>query len=557
MVLLACCAAAPAASIAAERVELPIDSASAQQDVRSSLVKIKVPLPASTPKPYPAACDWVQYLRFKHVDGPAKSTDAAAVSVLMPGVLEGATAFDQVARNTIREQARRGRHIEVWGIDRRSACVEDLTGLDHLERTGDAKATTDYYYRGRELDGRKFAGFKAPRVVAEFGIARTVSDYYSVITEELPDQAWRERHVICGGHSLGGPITELFAAWDADGKASTTEDAGYRQCAGFVGFDTPLAGRTLTSSSRVNPTMQAVTAGLLKTLDNATVRSLRAGSAPRSVDLAGIGPETMTLLDAVGAIAARNPDADLTETLSYVPDTPTIKTFFHLQGSASMDRFLFSKDSVREQRYSAMAMLGQVMDDNGGVFSLVHSSIGFFEGPVVRNRFALQAGQIPGLGGLIRGGSLFQPKRSAAKPLIRWRDYDELGSAPAITAGTTAADEITDAREFARVQSEGPTNMVESYFPTRIMLDLSLVGAGSRSGTLANFVHADGIFKAPRFTIVGGDGLLNTRSHADPHVVLPGYQHLDVLTAAERQNNGQPEGSSQAFANLIDAAIAD
>lgn len=541
--------AAPAAS--AEREEYPIASASLQTDVRSSLVTLHVPLPASTPKPYPAACDWLQYLRFRHADGPAQSTDADAVAVLMPGVIEGATAFDIIARNTIREQARRGRHIEVWGIDRRSACLEDLTGMDEIERSGDFRAASNYYYRGGTINGRKFGGFKVSRVLAEFGLRQTISDYYDVIVGELPDQAWRERRVICGGHSLGGPLTEFFAAYDRDRDPATTHDAGYRQCAGYMGFDTALASGSSLVNLRRDRNFQKLTGGLTRLISDASIRSLRAGTVPGYVDIGGIGPETMALLDAVGAFAHRDPDADLTPILAEVPDTPTIKQFFHLQGSRDLGRYLFSNDSLRQQRYSAMAMLGQVMDDNAAVISLVRTSIGFFEGPVIRNHFANGVNGIPGLSTLLGKGSLFLPRPDASKPLIRWRNYDDLPAG----GSTRPADEITDARDFARIQFEGPTNMTEAYFPIRLMLDLSLFSAGSRSAGLDQFPHGRGIYQSPRFTVIAGDGVRIGPS-PDPHVVLPGYQHLDVVTAAEVQNNGKPEGSSQAFANLIDRALA-
>ena len=47
--------------------------------------------------------------------------------------------------------------------------------------------------------------------------------------------------MICGGHSLGGPLTAAFASWDFDGDPATRRDAGYKQCAGLVGLDTTLA----------------------------------------------------------------------------------------------------------------------------------------------------------------------------------------------------------------------------------------------------------------------------------------------------------------------------
>ncbi len=39
-------------------------------------------------------------------------------------------------------------------------------------------------------------------------------------------------------------------------------------------------------------------------------------------------------------------------------------------------------------------------------------------------------------------------------------------------------------------------------------------------------------------------------------VILPGYNHLDVVTAARRQNDGRPEGSSRALSDFALKVIA-
>ncbi len=51
----------------------------------------------------------------------------------------------------------------------------------------------------------------------------------------------RKRKLVCGGHSLGGPLTAALASWDFDGDPETTKDAGYNQCAAFVGLDTTVS----------------------------------------------------------------------------------------------------------------------------------------------------------------------------------------------------------------------------------------------------------------------------------------------------------------------------
>lgn len=54
-------------------------------DVAESVVRVKVPLPASA-GPRPEACDWLSYLRFRHKDGPAAAADADKILVAQPGM---------------------------------------------------------------------------------------------------------------------------------------------------------------------------------------------------------------------------------------------------------------------------------------------------------------------------------------------------------------------------------------------------------------------------------------------------------------------------------------
>lgn len=55
-------------------------------------------------------------------------------------------------------------------------------------------------------------------------------------------------------------------------------------------------------------------------------------------------------------------------------------------------------------------------------------------------------------------------------------------------------------------------------------------------------MHKEGLTANPEVTFVAGDGLLADHIPQDENpVVLPGYQHLDVLTAAPVQNDGSRE----------------
>ena len=550
-----------AAGAAADRVETPVVSASLQTDVAESLVRLHVPMPASA-APHPEACDWIQYVRFRSVTGPTQSMEADAVAVLMPGIMEGAGAFRILGRNAVREAARRGRAIEVWALDRRANCLEDLTGLNRFEQTGDSRDATDYYFRGKAIDGRTFAGWDVnDRVLADIGMAQTISDYGAVLTRELPSQPWRERHVICGGHSLGGPLTQIFAGWDFDGDRSTDADAGFRQCAGFVGFESMLDLDLTKDSPLLRAGINLLSLGQVNFLRRISVSALKSGRIPRRVDLPGADPLSTTVLEALGTAAFKAPEAAATPMLDAVPRAKSIEEYYHLMGSANFSRILFSKDSIRDYSYTNAGLLGQLLDDNGTPFSGIRISFGFFEGgPLRRNTVADQVSLIPGLNLALQKNNLMLPrKQKPGGPLTGWRNYDALGSGPTqVGAGlTTPGTEVTDARDLARILHEGPTNFTESYFPTRIVSDLAAFYIGDRGGDLAPFTYDHPMRRKPRMDALGGSGVAKKAGlgSPDPFVMMPGYEHVDAITAAEKQNNGKPEGSTKVLTDLIDRVV--
>jgi hypothetical protein len=54
--------------------------------------------------------------------------------------------------------------------------------------------------------------------------------------------------------------------------------------------------------------------------------------------------------------------------------------------------------------------------------------------------------------------------------------------------------------------------------------------------------------------LLAGDGILAGDGSVDPElnaIIAPGYQHLDVLTAAQKQNDGRPEIISTNLAAFV------
>ncbi|MBJ7521828.1 MAG: hypothetical protein JHC84_19170, partial [Solirubrobacteraceae bacterium] len=155
-VAVAVLAAAPAS---AARTEQPLATPPGPfPDVTRSLVTIDAPMPEGVPA-HPAACDQLRYYRYRHTGGPADPQQADAVFVNMPGVLGGAGSLEMHGLGVVQQAAERGRSVEVWGLDRRSNCLEDRHGLDAALRANDAGVALDYYFGRKPVEGRTFGGF--------------------------------------------------------------------------------------------------------------------------------------------------------------------------------------------------------------------------------------------------------------------------------------------------------------------------------------------------------------------------------------------------------------
>ncbi|WP_051735613.1 hypothetical protein [Streptomyces sp. NRRL B-3229] len=531
------------ASAESARTETAVGSSGG---VTETVVRVKAPLPASFGA-RPAACDWLSYLRYRSSAGPASSADADRVLVAQPGILEGAGAFDSVARNTVTRSAQQGRHLEFWALDRRSNCLEDHTGT----ASGDQHTAVDYYYRGKQVAGRTFAGFVGDGRLgwmARLGIEQTVRDQYDLLAAELPDQKVRKDKVLCGGHSLGGVITGYFATADFDGDPATTADAGQNQCAGYFALDTTVSTSLGDLSGSIPDDTGLPDIGLGYGVVQV---GLDSGLFPRSLSAPVLlNPETMTLLAIAGVGAVQDPDGE-SDLPDYLPRNTNIEATNRFLFSRDTATFLTGSPTVKDFRLTNEAVLGALMDDQSVPLAFLQSSVGFFDGgPVTDKNFPVTNGSSaqPGLFGAEYKAIPAEPHG----PLYTWRNYDRIGDAddPGYrssdgTPFTAAGKEVTDIQELARSMGTQPLDFTEQYFPTKLVTDLEL----STSPQVKRLVvHPDGLTARPTLTVLAGDGLLAGRIPADLHpVVADGYQHLDVLTAAPVQNNGRPEPVSTAL----------
>jgi hypothetical protein len=555
-------ASLPAASAAAvrhgprTRIETPIRSAAPDRRVvRESYVRLRAPLPASD-GPRPPACDWIGYLRFRAVHGPRSAWRADAVFVTMPGIFAGASMLDQFARNTVRAAAAHGRHVEVWTLDRRSNCLEDHFGTAVAARAHNAKIAFDYYFHGGQARGRRFAGYKTSQQAAflsHVGLSRTVRDEYIVIARNVPRRL-RTRKVFCGGHSLGGPLTTAFADWDFDGNPRTTRDAGYNQCAGFFALDTRLS--LGSSSGGGSPSV-----GLAQALAAASNGSPYVNAPPFT-------PETIQAVAPTGVAAFQQPGAQSSVPL-WTPDDANFQATYRTLFSRDAANAITQIPSIRDFRVTNEVALAAIFDDNSAPVTILRASLGTYTGgPVAQKSFPAPYGSGSGSsGGLVDGMHLMIPT-AAHGPLYRWWNFNRVGrpgTPVQLDDGghpfTSRASEISDIHQFARIQFEAPADFSEQYFPTRLLADESDAEGGDRSGDLASLRY-DGIPRRPALYADAQHGIEDGAA-APPRgpapnawIRLTGYDHIDVATAAWRQNSGHGEAESRGLATWAAKVLA-
>ena len=526
------------------QVSRPVHSAAPDADlVTESFVRVYEPLPKRD-GPHPNACDWISYLRFRSANGPRRPSRADAVFVIIPGFLGGAASFDQVARNTVRDAARKGEHVEFWALDRRSNCLEDDRGVRAAARARNPEIGYDYYWHNRAVGGKRFGGWVTPQQadwLNHVGLAQTMRDWHAVLRAGIPNRRVRAHKVFCGGHSMGGPMTAAFASWDFDNDPKTKSDAGYRQCAGFVGLDTRLE----VGTPQIDPTNPSAV----------LLAAVLAGNSPY-VNEPPLVPETIQLPPVFGVGAFYHPTG-----------TDLLRNLPHSENIELAQRFLFSRDAVnfatgepniRDFRITNDADLAGVFDDNSAPLFFMRSSLGFLTGGELTDKNFPQPNP-----------TLALPADESARYV--WQNYDLVGkngrAIPLNDEGdpyTSRESEASDIHEFARTQFEAPANFIEQYFPTKLLKDLQRAGRGDRSGSLSHLKYDDGPSRRPAIIVRAGDSMDNSAPDSGPpingeppnekplsrSITIPGYNHLDVLTAARRQNDGRPEPTAHALAGF-------
>ncbi|MEC3919382.1 hypothetical protein [Nocardia sp. CDC160] len=533
----------PLSNNAADRSERVVDN---DGTVEISHVTLRSPLPVEFPS-HPEGLDHLTYLRYRLVDGPREAAAADAILLIQPGNYGGPYSLDPLARATLVAAAAKGRTVEFWALARRSEGTQDSTGIEAARAAGDPGIAVDYYFRGKEIGGRVFEGFRggdAMPYLAELGFAQVVRDTFEVVTRELPDPAVRREKLFIGGHSGGASVMAAFGSWDFDGVP------GHEYCKGFIALDTPF---DCDFGTRSNPVLRAVSlpvrlvGGALYPLVVAAVRKglLSTHSGRIVAELF----YTMRIL-AVAAHFTPEREATLLREIRELVATTETGRLWNLVLRANFAPTLW--DAIRREplryRLTCAAEFGSLVGTGVTVHPL-RVAMGSLDGPARARRFPVPAWawRIP----LLRGPLWFalghKPLTSPADPdhLYGWRN-------------TVGESQSADAAAIARAMMGEQTSMLEPYHATRFQIDQFFALAGIRTGDLAAITHERGMRAKPLVSLFEGHvPLVHYLTFMNLGVahVFPGYSHVDIVSAAARPD-GTPEPISDKLTDFLVAHTA-
>ncbi|MDR7439280.1 MAG: hypothetical protein QN181_05215 [Armatimonadota bacterium] len=420
--------------------------------------------------------------RYVDLDRPPR-----AVLVLIPGLSGGAGSLGLLARALAAQGP-----VEVWVWERRSNLLEDHTGLREALRTQNPAFAVAYSFApGFELGGRRFAepDPQVLRAMAHWGLDVHLRDLHALLQEigrRLPGMP-----VFLGGHSLGGVLAALYAAYDFGTEADP--DPGLRHVRGLVFLDglpvpvLPAIDERAYRSGFVLPMVGRVPG----------VEGLVQGHVPPYLAFSTLNP-TLTRALSVAMLLAR----------------------FRPQERAS-----FPLAPTYPMPLTNEAALGMSLDDNAQRNFALRSRLGLPDGT-----FEL----VPDPSGRSRGLVVLSSLRPhPGRELVGWRNGPDVG-------------EPTDLRELSSVGVDEETDFSEWYFPLRLLLDVAVTVRMEPSPRVPDIgrIRPPGTLDLPMLSVGAGQGILRhpwmhrlflrrTASRDATVHILPEAAHLDVVTARE------------------------
>lgn len=181
---------------------------------RESTIRVTTPSGPCSPELSGSDCNKVQVRQI----GPAS---AKKVLILTPGFQGGAGDFTLMARELVKKV----KGLQVWSVDRRTQILEDTsvfkqtlaTARKPLKARRAALGKMFSYYLDLLSPG-DHVGLRDEAAdgawADELGVKTALDDLNAVV--QLARSQGRK--VVLGGHSLGGSVATIYAAWDFDGQ---------------------------------------------------------------------------------------------------------------------------------------------------------------------------------------------------------------------------------------------------------------------------------------------------------------------------------------------------
>ncbi|WP_460723608.1 hypothetical protein [Nocardia heshunensis] len=513
-------------------------------DIAISEVTWAAPLPASA-GPHPARCDTLSYLRLRMADGPTDPADADVIYSGQPGYIGGPRSLGPIAENTLRALARTGKHGEFWSMQRRPSCLDDRSGMVAAVDRQDYRVALDYYFHGGTVDGHRYDGVVPvgqQAFLKDLGVKSIVEDWQYINAREIPDAAMRKRKIYLGGHSLGGPLTAYFAAWDFDGHA------GYDEIAGMWVLDAPMQ-LDVADLARV-PALKWIVDRTTGMTYQAVTDLLGSGLLPYAVNLGLVGLETNTLfqLVSIAGIAARfEPKAE-----SDVPRNLPRALGWDIGLSALYSRDLLQpvNPDFRTWRLTNEAMLASLIDSNTNPTPF-SAGLGSYDGPVVERTMPVPLSlftDLPMIGPQVK--PIVRPQVVPADPAGRlngWRNYDTLASDPAAPDASgqpfaTPQEKVADIEQLAYYFGGSELAVGSPYDTVRTAVDIAYALLGTNTGDLAGLKHPEYLSQVPYVRLASGIWQLASifGIDAEPTTYLADYRHLDFPFSGAPSNDGSP-----------------
>ncbi len=517
---------------------VPVANTAANDTVVQSSVSVPGSIPPANPETNASTPPELNH-GYAQVYQLAGVSDAAITKVLvmMPGFLGGANDFNYLGQRIV---LRSHGATAVWAVDRRSNALEDQTGLDAAEAAKNPDIAKNYYFHGAAIDGKTFAGFidgKTISYAAEWGIKATIEDLDALISAAIA--RYPHAAIILGGHSLGGSIVPIYAAWNFG------DHSGFERLSGLVLLEGAPNPQDPTEIPKQSAYEQS---GLNVGGSRASVHSLRSGDP-----VVSLKPFVTTDLFVTAEILGMRVSSLVGAGQEPSPDADLITSFFTL---------LFGLPTVPPGTNSAA--LGFGFDNDYEPLSFARVSMGEAIGPVGPNP---NAAFLSGFVG---------PNDHLLAPIDAQAMYDWT---PAVEQ---AVPEPTDMQTFAHILFAGPTNFIEWYFPARLTLDVGVTDSLNvqptgdwRKDVYGLAVTENARVDVPVFAVGGSKGLVPDLGAYDPYRqsiapvlrngtrrdavdagfqtrLMPNYVHLDVITA---RDEGEGNGEFAALVDWMDTAV--